>query len=262
MPAETCVEAATRLALEHFEQASFRPLHSSQVGNLDYAYGVQEASAAVRTHKGRDSIGGWKVGLTTKRMQDMCGIDTPIAGAIFASTILPNFSPVELHEYVRLGLEMELAVCLDRQLPADRTPTAEIVRDCLRGVCAAFELVDDRNADYTSLDAGSLVADNSWNAGIVLGEFVDASRIGSLLGRAGVLMRGSKCIGRGLTEDAGGDPLAVAAWLASNLRKRGRTLEPGQWVMTGSIVPTHFVKIGEEYSFSIDGFPTVSVAIR
>ena len=39
------------------------------------------------------------------------------------------------------------------------------------GVCAAIELVDDRNADYTNLDVLSLLADNSWNGGIVLSEF-------------------------------------------------------------------------------------------
>jgi len=39
------------------------------------------------------------------------------------------------------------------------------------GVCAAIELVDDRSADYAKLDVLSLVADNSWNGGIVLSEF-------------------------------------------------------------------------------------------
>ena len=32
--------------------------------------------------------------------------------------------------------------------------------------------VDDRAADYGNLDVKSLVADNSWNAGIVLAPFV------------------------------------------------------------------------------------------
>jgi hypothetical protein len=39
------------------------------------------------------------------------------------------------------------------------------------GVCAAMELNDDRNADYNNLDVLSLLADNSWNGGVVLSEF-------------------------------------------------------------------------------------------
>ena len=35
----------------------------------------------------------------------------------------------------------------------------------------AVELVDDRHCDYATLDVLSLIADNSWNAGIVLGVF-------------------------------------------------------------------------------------------
>ena len=49
--------------------------------------------------------------------------------------------------------------------------TAEAIRPHIDGVCAAIEIVDDRNADYANLDVLSLVADNSWNGGIVLSEF-------------------------------------------------------------------------------------------
>ena len=34
---------------------------------------------------------------------------------------------------------------------------------------AAFELIEDRHADYKTSKALSLIADNAWNGGIVLG---------------------------------------------------------------------------------------------
>ena len=52
--------------------------------------------------------------------------------------------------------------------------TLEEVAAAVDAVCPAIEIVDDRNADYSGLDALSLIADNSWNAGIVLGEFVQS----------------------------------------------------------------------------------------
>jgi 2-keto-4-pentenoate hydratase len=45
------------------------------------------------------------------------------------------------------------------------------VANAIAAVMAAFDPVDDREADYTKLAAQVLIliADNAWNAGIVLG---------------------------------------------------------------------------------------------
>ena len=50
-------------------------------------------------------------------------------------------------------------------------PTVADVAAAVDGVCPAIEIIDDRGADYRSLDAFSLIADNAWNGGIVLGDF-------------------------------------------------------------------------------------------
>ena len=153
----------------------------------------------------------------------------------------------------------------DRRFPAlsryALEPTPGIVRECLDGVCAAFELVDDRGADYARLDACSLVADNSWNAGLVHGRFVAAKDVGDILGREGVLTGNGAVIGQGLTDDVGGDPLRIVAWLETHLRSKGRTLAAGEWVSTGSIVPTHFAERGEIYTFEIAGLSTVEISV-
>lgn len=258
---ESTFEAATRIAREHRERVPFNALPPSRAGDLAYAYAVQDALVAGWLAKGQDTIAGWKVGLTTSRMQRLCGIDQPIAGAILASRVHGSREAIRAGEYVRLGLEMELAVRIAEPLPLEARLAPAQVRDCLSSVCAAFELVEDRAADYAALDACSLIADNSWNAGIVLGEAVAMEQVGNLIGRAGVLTRDGESIGRGMSEDAGGDPLEVVAWIASMLHERGRRLEPGQWIMTGSIVPTVFAGPGESYCFSIDGMPSVQVAV-
>src|SRR5438034_297323 len=79
---------------------------------------------------------------------------------------------------------------------------------------AAFEVVEDRGADYARLDASSIVADNSWNAGVVLGEAVEARGLGRLTGRAGVLRVNGAVSDQGNSDDVGGDPLLIVAWLA------------------------------------------------
>ena len=238
----------------------FRPLPPDRHGDPDYAYAVQTMLLEAMLDESKDDICGWKIGLTTKRMQQFCGVDTPIVGAIMSSLFKTSPAVIPHADHVRLGIEMEVAVQLGSALPEQAT--AADVRACLSQIAAAFELVEDRAADYGQLDACSIISDNSWNAGIVVGAPVAAEALGDLLGRSGVLRRDGEEIGRGLTEDAGGDPLEVVAWLASLLQAQGRPLQPGQWVMTGSIIPTIFPGPGGHYQFTVDGLPPVTLRVE
>jgi 2-keto-4-pentenoate hydratase len=157
---------------------------------------------------------------------------------------------------------MELAVRLESPLPDETPISIHEVQACLGEVCAAFELVEDRAADYSVLDAASIVADNSWNGGIVLGPPRVLAPGEVLVGRQGLLALDGLVIDKGMTEDAGGNPLEVVAWVANLLRSRGRELEPGQWVMTGSVIPTQFAKRGQTFQFEIDGLEPVSLRIE
>lgn len=260
MGTETAQQAAQRLFREHRERVLFRPLPTDRHDDLDYAYSVQAMLLESMLGEKNDTICGWKIGLTTQRMQQFCGVETPIVGAIMSSLFQTSPAVVPHAHFVRLGIEMEVAVLLGSELP--ERPTAADVKACLSQVAAAYELVEDRAADYAQLDACSIIADNSWNAGIVIGEPVAAASLGELLGREGVLRRNGEEIGRGLSDDAGGDPLEVVAWLASLLRAQGRPLQAGHWVLTGSIIPTLFPGPGEHYEFSVDGLPPVELQVE
>lgn len=128
-------------------------------------------------------------------------------------------------------------------------------------LCAAFELVDDRNADYSALDACSIIADNGWNAGIVLGEGRPFAGMPDLHDVRASLVIDDGPPHHAICSDAGGDPLEVVAWLERLLRRRGKKLNPGDWVMTGSIVATQFPQAGQSYRFAIDGLFPVTLSI-
>ena len=98
--------------------------------------------------------------------------------------------------------------------------------DAVDGVCAAMELVDDRHADYANLDAISLVADNSWNAGAVLGDFVET--IDDLADLCGTVRLNGVEIDRGYGRDVLGHPLVPLTWLANHLAGSGRALRAGR----------------------------------
>ena len=66
------------------------------------------------------------------------------------------------------------ATCRSGDEPYDRSSA----RAAVAAVMPAFELIEDRKAVYKETKALSLIADNAWNGGIVLGaEHVPAARL-------------------------------------------------------------------------------------
>ena len=71
---------------------------------------------------------------------------------------------------MHLGLEFELGVRLGADLPASGAPyTRASVADAVAACMPAFELIEDRGADYGDLDAASILTDKCWCGGVVLG---------------------------------------------------------------------------------------------
>ncbi|WP_230534011.1 2-keto-4-pentenoate hydratase [Microvirga roseola] len=244
-----------QLIAEHRNGMKFHKF--DEISNLSDAYRVQDAYVAAII--GDDTCAGYKIGLTSKRMQQMCGIDQPICGTIFSSKVFRTGTRLLMSDFGRLGLEFEICVRLGRDLDAREGPFApEQVGEAIDAVAAAIELVDDRQADYSILDINSLVADNSWNAGVVLGAFTPPPARLDIL--EGIAYQDGIEIGRGQGADALGHPLVPLAWLASHLAATGRWLRKGDIVMTGSIITTRFPTAPFTYRFDVVGLGSVEVS--
>jgi 2-keto-4-pentenoate hydratase len=177
-------ETAERLFNDHRARRNFQSIGvRPEKGGLDFAYDVQDRLVSIMSQNGNGKVAGYKIGLTTPRMQKMCGIDHPIAGAVLSRRVHRSPFTVRQGDFVRLGVECELAVRLARAIDGGKnTPDLDEIRDAIGAVAAAFELVEDRAADYKALDLISLVADNSWNGGIVLGPEAPAADIEDIEG--------------------------------------------------------------------------------
>jgi 2-oxo-3-hexenedioate decarboxylase/2-keto-4-pentenoate hydratase len=112
----------------------------------------------------------------------------------------------------------------------------------------AFELIEDRNADYARCQVLSLIVENCWNGGVVIGA-PKAVSADTLVGIAGRLAVDGKAVGEGKAED----PYATLAWLANHLAERGRDLKAGMVVITGSLIATVSIAPGSRAVFSVDG---------
>jgi 2-keto-4-pentenoate hydratase len=251
--------AAEALLKEHKTGVQFRAFDAGTgLASMADAYDIQDKYVALLRPEQGEPV-GYKVGLTSKTMQAFCGIDHPIGGVVLARRVHPSGATVRRGDYGRLGLEFEIAVRMKSDMPATaQTPAA--VAPHVDGVCAAIEVVDDRAADYTNLDVRSLVADNSWNAGIVVSNF--ATMWPDLEAVAGRATKDGAPVGEGHGRDILGHPFNSVAWLAAQLAGRGERLKAGQIVMTGSVMKTVFPAEDASYRFDLEGLGSVEVHVR
>jgi 2-keto-4-pentenoate hydratase len=248
------------LLAEHKANRRFKTLSPPAPVTISDAYDVQEKYVALLVGEHGDAI-GYKVGLTSATMQAFCGIDHPIAGVVLAKRAHRSGAIVRRSDFGRLGLEFEIAVRLKSDVPVTGgSCSAEMIAPHIGGVGAAIELVDDRDADYSNLDVLSLVADNSWNGGIVLSEF--AATWPDLATVRGHATRDGAAIGEGYGRDILGHPFNSVAWLATHLASRGQGLKAGQVVMTGSVMKTVFPSENATYRFDLAPIGTVEVKVR
>ena len=222
--------------------------------SLREAYAAQEAYYRL-AEPVYGAVCGAKIATTTKVMQELMGIDHPCGGAIFSHTI--HYSPAHVHvaNFVNVRIESEIALMLGADLPASGAPwRRDSVAPAVSAAMPAFELIEDRNADYTQTEAASLIVENCWNGGIVIGAARSVSPA-ALNGIAGRLEIGGKPAGKGFAED----PCATLSWLANHLAERGRSLKAGMVVITGSVIPTMSINPGDHAVFSVAGLGDVEV---
>jgi 2-keto-4-pentenoate hydratase len=258
------IDATARAFLEmHRTRARYRPLDAAlRAEPLDDAYRIQDALHRLMAEAGRGEIAGWKIALTSKAMQQMTGIDQPAAGAIFSSVVYPSPARVDLAAYHHLGIEFEVAVRLGDDLPTSGEHwTRASVADRIAACVPAFELVEDGDADYKTLDAFTLVAQNTWNGGVVLGAPVAVWRGVDLVTAMTRCWINDQPAGHGKTGDALGHPFEAVAWLANLLNRRGGMLARNMIVMTGSSITTKFPAPGDRVRFAIDGLGEVALEV-
>ncbi|MBT3533189.1 MAG: hydratase [Rhodospirillaceae bacterium] len=230
--------------------------------DVDTAYRVQDRLQSLWHEAGAGAVAGWKVALTSKVMQELVGVAQPCEGAIFAGRV--HYGDVSLsHDaFVNIGVESEIAVRMAHDLPADGGPyDQDNIRAAVAGCMAAIEIVDDRAIDYSLIDAPLLIAENSFNAGCVLGEEVTAWQNLDLAALAGRMLINGEVVGQGVGGDALGHPLVPLAWLANNLNQRGTMLRAGDVVLTGSIVATKWLQPGDHMVTEVDGLGRTSLTV-
>jgi 2-oxo-3-hexenedioate decarboxylase/2-keto-4-pentenoate hydratase len=161
-------------------------------------------------------------------------------------------------DFVRVGVECEIAVRLARDLSATEAPfTAEWVAESIEAYLPAIEIVDDRYVKWETLGAPTLVADDFFAAGCVLGNPVTRSASPDLLTVVGRARINGDEVGQGTGADVLGHPHHALAWLANHLAANDKSLRAGEIVLTGSLVKTAWLNAGDAVVMELEGLGRV-----
>jgi len=255
---------ARKIFTASHSRARFERLHGADAPeSMDTAYRIQDEVHRLWETEGQAGpLGGHKIALTSRAVQELCGVDQPAYGAIFARTIRPSPATLTAADFVHLGLEFELAVEIGRDAlaagaPYDRETIAPFVATCM----PAFELIEDRGADYSDLDAESILTDRCWCGGVVLGTPVaDWQDIDLALAPVSLTWNG-ETIDQGVAGDSMDHPFEGLAWTANHLAAQGRALKKGDIVITGSALKTRFPAPGDTISYAITGLGETIVRV-
>mgnify|MGYP001210236501 CR=1 FL=1 len=210
---------------------------------------------------GRGSLGGYKIALSSKIQQEHHNINQPLIGGLFKSEILFGPQILERNKYKGLGIEIELAFQLSNKI---REFNKKIHLDDLKKIIAkvfpAIELVEDREANYSGLDPLSLICDNAWSGGLVLGEEIlnwDKVNFSNLY---------SKVVWNEENEtyapvmDA--DPFNNLCWLLNDVKSRNKPLEEGMIVITGSVFQIRPGVKGDKVAHKVGQGNAVSIELK
>jgi 2-keto-4-pentenoate hydratase len=206
---------------------------------------------------------GFKIGCTSAVMQRYLNFDHPCTGGLYMAGVHASGASLRFGDYVRVGVECEIAVRMGSDLLVAAEPfTADSVAPAIEAYCPAIEIVDDRYVDWRGMDAATLIADDFFAAGCVLGTAVprtQAPDLSSVVGRA--IINGTET-GRGTGADVLGHPHHALAWLANHLAADGRTLRKGEFVLTGSLVQTVWLDAGDAVLMELSGLGSVAVDFK
>jgi 2-keto-4-pentenoate hydratase len=238
--------AAARANGEYFPRAWFDRL------SLDDAYRIQ---LALIERRGARRV-GWKVGLTSRAIQQQFQVHEPVFGCLLDEGRLGSGHVFRHSELIAPGFENELCIVMGRDLAPDAT--AADVAAAIAAVHPAFEVIETRG-DLTRQLALAL-ADNAQQKAFVLGPALAGTALPALdRVTVGVRINGSK-VAAADGSAVLGHPYNSVAWLAAKLAQFGEAVRAGDYIMSGSFTRQFPLNAGDRIEAAFAGIGTVAAS--
>lgn len=218
---------------------------------IDDAYAISLGILERRQADG-ERVVGKKIGVTSKPVQDMLGVHQPDFGFLTDRMWIDG----ETIDIAATGLiqpraEAEIAFILREPLKGPGV-TAEQVIAATESIAPCFEIVDSRIAEW-KIGIVDTVADNASCGVFVLGEARADPRAHDLPALHVTVTKNGEPLSEGYGSAVQGSPAEAVAWLANTLGAHGVTLDAGDVILSGSLVPLAPAKAGDVFEMELHG---------
>ena len=223
------------------------------------AYEIQLINIRQRVAEGATVV-GHKVGLSSKAMQTMMGVDEPDYGHLLADMEVFEDVPVIAGRYLYPRVEVEVGFIL-----ADDLPGAGCTEDDVLAATAAFvpsiELIDTRIKDW-KIKLCDTIADNASSAGFILGPERVSPKDIDITAIDAVLTCNGEVVAQGRSDAVLGNPVTAVAWLARKVDGFGVRLRAGDIVLPGSCTRAIDARPGESFVADFTGLGSVRLSFE
>jgi 2-keto-4-pentenoate hydratase len=223
---------------------------------IEDAYRLQHAVHA-RLAAAGDAFVGWKVGSTSASGQRGFGLREPVYAGLLASGRSASLREALSRPLTQPSVECEIAVALRRDIDgADPDLSVEAVKDAIGTCHIACEIIDNRYGDPMAVGVPSLIADDFFQVGFVVGaENADWRKQDLSAAEGFIEIDGQRRTGSARDVLSAFDSLL---WLAKALARNGLSLRAHDVVLTGTlVVPTPVALPARVVSMGITGFATL-----
>lgn len=235
------------------ERRTVSPLSGrSESLNIDDAYAISLAALKLRRAEG-ERVVGKKIGVTSRAVQDMLGVHQPDFGFLTDRMEVRNGTPIDFHRYslIQPRAEAEIAFILNRDLNGPGVTEADVLA-ATAAIAPCFEIVDSRITDW-KIGIVDTIADNASCGVFVLGDN-HVSPHGLDLPKLKVTVtKNGEFLSEGFGSAVQGSPLTAVAWLANTLGQYGVSLNAGDVILSGSLVPLAPAVPGDRFEMELHG---------
>ncbi|MEN9717387.1 MAG: 2-oxopent-4-enoate hydratase [Pseudomonadota bacterium] len=220
---------------------------------IDDAYRISLGALARRQQDG-ERVVGKKIGVTSKPVQDMLGVHQPDFGFLTDRMWIAGEIDLAATGLIQPRAEAEIAFVLKSSLNGPGVTAADVMA-ATDYIAPCFEIVDSRIRDW-KIGIVDTVADNASCGVFVLGAERADPRDHDLPALRVTVTKNGAALSEGLGSAVQGDPAQAVAWLANTLGAYGVTLDAGDVILSGSLVPLEPAVAGDVFEMTLHGIGT------
>ena len=220
---------------------------------IDDAYAISLGFLARRRADG-ERVVGKKIGVTSKAVQDMLGVHQPDFGFLTNWMQTGEVIDIDAKALIAPRAEAEIAFVLKDSLTGPGVTAADVIA-ATDYIAPCFEIVDSRIRDW-KIGIVDTVADNASCGVFVLGEAKADPRDHDLPALHVTVTKNGAALSEGYGHAVQGDPAQAVAWLANTLGAYGVTLDAGDVILSGSLVPLEPAAKGDVFAMTLHGVGT------